>query len=79
MRRLAILSVLTLSGCATFSAEDCRSADWHKLGYRDGVSGSQSLASSYTQQCSTHGAKVDEARYDQGWREGVAYRRTLRF
>lgn len=79
MRFVLAACVIALSGCVTLSAEDCRSADWYKLGYRDGVSGSQSLASSYAQQCSAHGAKVDEARYDQGWREGVAYKRTLRF
>jgi hypothetical protein len=80
MRLLAVaVTALALSGCVTLSAEDCRTVDWHKLGYRDGVTGSQSRYEIYVQECAAHGAKVDEARYDQGWREGVAYKRTLRF
>jgi len=79
MRLFLIACALALSGCATLSAEECRTTDWNRLGYRDGVSGSQSLVGKYTQECAASGAKVDEARYLEGWRDGVAYKRTLRF
>ncbi len=79
MRLLLVACALALSGCVTLSAEDCRTTDWYRLGDRDGVSGSQSLIDEYTQQCGTHGVKPDRARYLEGWRDGAARKRTLRF
>ena len=79
MKLLLTACALALSGCVTLSAEDCRSTDWYKLGDRDGVSGSQLLLDKYTQQCAAHGAKVNDARYLEGWRDGVARKRTMRF
>jgi hypothetical protein len=79
MRLLLVACALALSGCVTLSAEDCRTTDWYRLGDRDGVSGSQSLIDKYTQECAVHGAKVDQARYLEGWRDGVARKRTMRF
>jgi hypothetical protein len=76
---LAAACAAALSGCVTLSAEDCRNADWYRIGERDGVSGSQSLVDSYRQMCSAHGIKVDDGRYLQGWRDGVERKRTLRF
>jgi hypothetical protein len=76
---LAVASVAALSGCVTLSAEDCRNADWYRIGERDGVTGSQALVDHYRQLCSAHGVKVDDGRYLEGWRYGVERRRTLRF
>jgi hypothetical protein len=79
MRLRLVAFALALSGCVTLSAEDCRSTDWYQLGDRDGVSGSQTLLDKYTQECAAHGAKVNDARYLEGWRDGVQRKRTLRF
>jgi hypothetical protein len=68
-----------LSGCVTYSADDCRNVDWYRIGDRDGVSGSQSLVDHYRQMCAAHGVKIDDGRYLQGWRDGADRKRTLRF
>lgn len=75
----AVACAAALSGCATLSADDCRNADWYRIGDRDGVSGSQSLLDQYQQMCSAHGVKVNDGRYLEGWRDGAARKRTLRF
>jgi hypothetical protein len=81
MRKLLVAAAcaVALAGCVTYSADDCRKADWYRIGDRDGVSGSQSLVDQYRQMCSSHGVTVDEGRYLQGWRDGVDRKRTLRF
>jgi hypothetical protein len=47
-------------GVRRFDAAQCRCADWYDPGFRDAM---------YAFQCEGH-AKVDVARYAQGWREG---------
>jgi hypothetical protein len=76
---VAAACAAALSGCATLSADDCRNADWYRIGDRDGISGSQSLVDQYRQMCSAHSVKVDDGRYLEGWRDGVARKRTQRF
>jgi len=68
--RVAPVLLLLLSGCAGMSADQCRGADWYRVGFRDAMYGLQRQDSAYDSQCAAHGATVDEARYAQGWREG---------
>jgi hypothetical protein len=63
-------SALAASGCAGFSAAECRGADWYDLGFRDAIYGLQPQDQVYAHGCDPQGVKVDQARYGQGWREG---------
>ena len=60
-----------LAGCASVDAEDCRRANWYDLGFRDAIFGLQRQDELYARQCDPHGARVDAARYVQGWVEGT--------
>jgi hypothetical protein len=66
-----VVVVALLAGCASVDAEDCRRANWYDLGFRDAIFGLQRQDDLYTLQCERHGAKVDVARYVQGWVEGT--------
>ena len=50
--------------------EGCRGANWYDLGFRDAIFGLQRQDDLYSQQCERSGAKVDVARYMQGFVEG---------
>lgn len=55
------------------SAQDCRSADWYRLGYRDGdLYGMQARIDQYAEQCRTAGADVERTAYMAGWTDGNA-------
>ena len=72
MRRHLVLAVtcLTLTGCVSMDASECRGANWYDVGFRDGLAGLQRMDIVYDDQCSKHGAKVDTATYAKGWQEG---------
>ena len=36
---VCVVSLLGLSGCATMSAEECATGDWHMIGFEDGSMG----------------------------------------
>ena len=62
---------LTLAGCAGMDAAECRGADWHEVGFRDGLTGLQKMDFVYDHQCGRHGARLDVVAYARGWQEGV--------
>lgn len=62
---------LTLSGCVTMDAAECRSANWYDVGFRDGLFGMQRMDITYDEQCAKSGAKLDRAAYAKGWQEGL--------
>jgi hypothetical protein len=70
MRTLFVLAFasLTLAGCAGMGATECRNANWHDIGFRDGIFGVQRLDNVYATQC---GAEPDRVAYAKGWQEGV--------
>jgi hypothetical protein len=65
-----LLVVVLLCGCAGLDDAGCRQADWYDLGFRDAIFGIQPQDNVYAQQCERHSAKIDVARYRQGWQEG---------
>jgi hypothetical protein len=69
MRPGLLIAVLALAGCAGFDADTCRGADWYDLGFRDAIFGLQPQDEVYAHGCERY-AKLDVARYAQGWREG---------
>jgi hypothetical protein len=62
---------LTLAGCAGMDAAECRAADWHGIGFRDGLTGMQKMDFVYDHQCGRHGARLDQVAYVKGWQEGL--------
>lgn len=77
-RLAAIALVLTLSGCATLSEEQCRFSDWYDLGYRDGRQGKPAdRISEHAQACGEHGIRPDRDRYLAGHEDGVGSYCTL--
>ena len=68
---LIAFACLTLGGCVTMDAGECRGANWYDLGFRDGLGGLQRMDFVYVEQCGKHGAQPDVAAYAKGWQEGV--------
>jgi hypothetical protein len=69
MRVVPVL-ILLLSGCAAMSVDECRDADWYRVGFRDAMYGLQRQDYAYESQCAPYAVTLDGARYAQGWREG---------
>jgi hypothetical protein len=69
---VSLVCSLLVGGCAApMSAQQCGSADWYGLGYRDGdVYGLQAQVDQYAEQCRS--AAVDRNAYMAGWRDGNA-------
>lgn len=71
-RFLVVLTGLLISGCATMDEDECRLADWHAIGYEDGVLGaSASHIGKRREACADHGIKPNLAAYRQGRDEGL--------
>jgi hypothetical protein len=59
------------AGCTTISDAQCRSADWYKVGERDGlIHGLRPQVDIYAHQCGRHGVQVAENEYMAGWTDG---------
>ena len=65
----AVLIGILASGCAS-TTTDC-GGDWYALGARDGRLGARPQADLYETWCA---ARVDTARYMNGWQAGFAER-----
>ena len=72
MRRLALLVIVLLAGCADggVGSRDC-TGDWFLIGERDGRMNVGSQAERYAARC---GVPVDGARYEEGYRKGMSER-----
>ena len=61
-----------LSGCASLSEQECRTADWRMIGYEDGVVGRQAgRLGEHRQACADHGLTPDMESYRLGREEGL--------
>jgi Protein of unknown function (DUF2799) len=72
--RLARLSIaaLILSGCASMSANECRTVDWRTVGYEDGAAGrAGDHIAQHRKACAKHGVSPDFARYQMGREQGL--------
>lgn len=71
-RILAVLPIIALTGCATMSADQCATADWHALGFEDGSRGETLVkAERRGNACADHGYAMDRAVYDNGRHAGL--------
>jgi len=69
----AILVLLALlQGCATLDKDECLLADWHLIGYQDGVAGkSATQVGEYREDCAKHAVVPDLDAYRAGRHEGL--------
>jgi hypothetical protein len=60
-----------LSGCASFTPEHCRTANWYSLGEQDALLyGLQPQITNMAYQCQKVGVQVSEKEYMEGWTYG---------
>lgn len=72
-RSAALLFLLLLAqGCASLNKEECLVADWHLIGYQDGVAGkSPAAVGAYRKDCAKHAVVPDLVAYQEGRAEGL--------
>lgn len=67
---LAVLALL--AGCESMSVQECKVADWQRVGFNDGASGeSERRLAAYTEDCGEAGVKPDVQAYRRGWDSGI--------
>jgi len=68
----AALACLTLSGCASLSEKECRTADWGRLGQQDGAYGyAESRLVDHAEACNKIGILPNATAWRAGWDQGV--------
>jgi hypothetical protein len=67
-----LLFLLLLGGCAGMTEQQCASADWARLGERDGLAGNRPWIDQYQHQCGRYNLPAVEKDYMDGWRVGNA-------
>jgi hypothetical protein len=69
---LSLISLLGLGGCATMSADECVTSDWHAIGYEDGARGyTADQLGNRRKACAKHGITPDFAAYQAGREQGL--------
>ncbi|WP_159652362.1 DUF2799 domain-containing protein [Vibrio atypicus] len=68
-----LLMVFTiLSGCASMSPEECKTANWYQVGYLDGHYGNNpNIIGSYAEDCAEVGISPDREKWQQGFDNGT--------
>jgi hypothetical protein len=65
-------AALALSGCATLSENECRTADWGRLGHQDGTNGhAESRLAEHAEACNKIGILPNATAWRAGWDRGV--------
>lgn len=69
---LASLAVALLSGCETMSPQECKAANWHEVGMRDGINGEPlTMLDERVKDCAKAGTAVDTRSYMGGRTRGL--------
>ncbi len=69
---LLLALLVLLAGCESMSKEECRVADWQRVGFKDGASGeSERRLAAYTEDCGEAGVQPDAQAYRRGWDSGI--------
>lgn len=74
MKKLAVIIItsLCLSACSVMDKQDCRLANWHNLGFNDGLEGkSDQFFVTRSKACSKHGIASDDKNYFAARKEGL--------
>lgn len=62
---------ILLASCATLEPEECKTADWTKLGYADAMDGSSMRLGDYGKDCAKAGVTPDQTAYTSGYNSGA--------
>lgn len=65
--------VTLLSGCETMSPSQCKTVDWSRQGYNDGVRGEKERIADYAEDCNKVGIAPNAREYRRGWDAGIAH------
>ena len=69
---LVVLATIFATGCATLDKDECRTANWHTLGFTDGTQGRlPERIDTYRKDCAEHGVAPDLDAYRLGREEGL--------
>lgn len=69
---LSMACLVLLSGCATLNEKECRSANWHQLGVRDGQQGETAdLLEKHREACKKFAVQPEESQYISGRATGL--------
>lgn len=67
-----IVAMISLSGCATLSQEECMVADWYSIGFEDGAQGRQAgYLANHREACAEYGVAPDLSAYQSGRDQGL--------
>jgi len=65
--------VVSLSGCASMSSDECANSDWSAIGYEDGSRGYTSARfTNRRKACASHGVTADFQAYQDGREQGLS-------
>src|SRR5210317_1413469 len=68
----AAFAILSISGCATMSSEECVATDWSAIGFEDGARGyTTDRFSNHRKACAKHGITADFGSYQAGRDQGL--------
>lgn len=71
-RGVGMLCVVMLSACSSMSEQECKNADWRKVGYEDGRSGKYTTSfDEYVKDCSKAKVEPDNQAYLLGREDGL--------
>lgn len=65
--------VIVLSGCASMSVEQCKTANWYQIGEKEGASGSGSSLDRHYKACQKAQIVPNQSQYEQGFAKGLSY------
>lgn len=69
---LLLVLAFLLGGCASMSENECLTADWESVGYRDGSQGhGPGRISDHQEACAEHGVRADSQLYEEGRARGL--------
>jgi hypothetical protein len=69
---MVALIVLTTSGCASMSKDECLAMDWRTIGYEDGVAGYPGdRIATHRKACAKYGVRSDLDLYQSGRAQGL--------
>ncbi|WP_273857183.1 DUF2799 domain-containing protein [Photobacterium sp. GSS17] len=68
---LTSVALLSLSGCASLSEEECQLGEWYQIGLADGQEGKKNQSATYSKDCVEYGVAVDVQRYNNGRSDGL--------
>lgn len=72
-RGCLMVSVMALlASCATLTEEECRYADWYRIGVTDGRAGQpDARLAQHAEACEKHGVRPDADAWRGGWSDGI--------